>query len=215
MSRAPGTPPMFTGIVEHQGRVAALRPEPWGARLEIDPCGWHHAPGDGDSIAVNGCCLTVVVRPAPGQALRFDVVPQTLGLTTIGGLSVGESVNLEHAATAATLLGGHIVQGHVDGVGTVELVSREGGEWRTRIAAPPSVMEHAVERGSVAVDGVSLTIAAAGDGWFEVALIPATLAKTTLRDRAAGHRVNLEADVLAKMVAERVKRALAAAGARP
>ncbi|MFM8784984.1 MAG: riboflavin synthase, partial [Phycisphaerales bacterium] len=91
----------------------------------------------------------------------------------------GEAVNLEHAATAATLLGGHIVQGHVDGVGTVERVSREGGEWRTRIAAPPSVMEHAVERGSVAVDGVSLTIAAAGDGWFEVASRQALIERLT------------------------------------
>jgi riboflavin synthase len=206
---------MFTGIVEHQGRVAALRPETWGARLEVDPRGWHHAPSDGDSISVNGCCLTVVGRPAPGEPMRFDVVPQTLGLTTIGSLAPGDAVNLEHAATAATLLGGHIVQGHVDGVGTVERVSRDGGEWRTRVAAPPSVMEHAVERGSIAVDGVSLTIAAVGEGWFEVALIPATLAKTTLRDRAAGHRVNLEADVLAKMVAERVRRVLAAASPRP
>jgi riboflavin synthase len=206
---------MFTGIVEHQGAVAALRPEPWGARLEIDPRGWSHVPRDGDSVSVNGCCLTVVGSPAPGERFRFDVIPQTLGLTTIGALVAGELVNLEHAATAATLLGGHLVQGHVDGVGTVASVSTAGGEWRTRIGAPPGFMEHVVERGSVAVDGVSLTVAAVGDGWFEVALIPATLAKTTLRDRAAGSRVNLEADALAKMVAERVRRALAAASPRP
>ncbi len=206
---------MFTGIVEHQGAVAALRPEPWGARLEIDPRGWTHAPRDGDSVSVNGCCLTVVGTPRSGEPLRFDVIPQTLGLTTVGALVAGELVNLEHAATAATLLGGHIVQGHVDGVGTVASVSTAGGEWRTRVAAPPGFMEHVVERGSVAVDGVSLTVAASGEGWFEVALIPATLAKTTLRDRAAGSRVNLEADVLAKMVAERVRRALAAASPRP
>jgi riboflavin synthase len=162
-------------------------------------------------VSVNGCCLTVVGSPAPGEPLRFDVVPQTLGLTTVGGLAAGELVNLEHAATASTLLGGHIVQGHVDCVGTVAAVSTVGGEWRTRVAAPPSFMEHVVERGSVAVDGVSLTVAAAGEGWFEVALIPATLAKTTLRARAEGSRVNLEADVLAKMVAERVRRALASA----
>ncbi len=206
---------MFTGIVEHQGAVAALRPEPWGARLEIDPRGWQHVPRDGDSVSVNGCCLTVVGSPAPGAALRFDVIPQTLGLTTIGALAAGELVNLEHAATAATLLGGHLVQGHVDGVGTVALVSTAGGEWRTRVSAPPGFMEHVVERGSVAVDGVSLTVATVGEGWFEVALIPATLAKTTLRDRAPGSRVNLEADALAKMVAERVRRALAAASPRP
>lgn len=200
---------MFTGIVEHQGRVAAIRPEPWGARIEVDPCGWAHAPRDGDSIAVNGCCLTVVGTPAAGCPLRFDVVPQTLGLTTVGALRAGDEVNLEHAATASTLLGGHLVQGHVDGIGEVLAVSEAGGEWRTRIAAPPSVQPYLVERGSVAVDGVSLTVAALGDRWFEVALIPATLAKTTLRGRLAGSRVNLEADAMAKMVAEHVRRAIA------
>lgn len=206
---------MFTGIVEHQGAVAALRPEPWGARLEIDPRGWQHVPRDGDSVSINGCCLTVVGSPGAGGALRFDVVPQTLSLTTVGSLRAGDAVNLEHAATPATLLGGHLVQGHVDGVGEVLSVSTAGGEWRTRIAAPPSVAPYLVERGSVAVDGVSLTLAAVGDGWFEVTLIPATLAKTTLRDRAAGSRVNLEADALAKMVAEQVRRAMAAASPRP
>ena len=206
---------MFTGIVEHQGRVASIRAEAWGARVEIDPCGWAHSPRDGDSISVNGCCLTVVGTPGAAEPLRFDVVPQTLALTTIGTLRPGDAVNLEHAATAATLMGGHIVQGHVDGVGTVLAVGTDGGEWRTRIAAPETIMEHAVERGSIAVDGVSLTLARVGDGWFEVALIPATLAKTTLRDRVAGTSVNLESDVLAKMVAERVRRALAAASPRP
>lgn len=200
---------MFTGIVEHQGLVAALRQEPWGARLEVDPCGWPHAPRDGDSIAVDGCCLTVVGTPVAGGPLRFDVVPQTLGLTTVGALRAGDRVNLEHAATASTLLGGHLVQGHVDGIGEVLAVSEAGGEWRTRIAAPPSVQPYLVERGSVAVDGVSLTVAALGDRWFEVALIPATLAKTTLRGRLAGSRVNLEADAMAKMVAEHVRRAIA------
>ena len=206
---------MVTGLSEHQGRVAEIRPEPWGMRLEIDTCGWGHAPSDGDSIAVNGCCLTVVGTPAAGAPLRFDVIPQTLSLTTTGAFRVGDEVNLEHAATASTLLGGHLVQGHVDGIGEVLSVSTAGGEWRTRIAAPTSVMEHLTERGSVSVDGVSLTLAAVGDGWFEVTLIPATLAKTTLRVRAAGSRLNLEADCLAKMVAERVKQAMAAAAKRP
>ncbi len=206
---------MFTGIIEHQGRVAAVRPEPWGVRLEIDPCGWSHAPRDGDSIAVNGCCLTVVGTPAAGEPFRFDVIPQTLALTTVGALRAGDVVNLEHAATASTLLGGHLVQGHVDGIGEVLSVSTAGGEWRTRIGAPGSVAPYLVERGSVAVDGVSLTLAAVGDEWFEVTLIPATLAKTTLRDRAAGSRVNLEADALAKMVAEQVRRAMEAARRRP
>ena len=199
---------MFTGIVEHQGLVAALRQEPWGARLEVDPCGWPHAPRDGDSIAVNGCCLTVVGTPVAGGPLRFDVVPQTLGLTTVGALRAGDRVNLEHAATASTLLGGHLVQGHVDGIGEVLAVSEAGGEWRTRIAAPPSVQPYLVERGSVAVDGVSLTVAACGPGWFEVALIPETLERTTLRERLDGARVNIEPDVMARMIAAEVRRQL-------
>ena len=206
---------MFTGIIEHQGRVVSLRPQAWGARLEIDPCGWAHVPAGGDSIAINGCCLTVVAAPGTGGMLAFDVIPQTLSLTTIGALAAGEEVNLEHAATAATLLGGHIVQGHVDAVGEVLAVSTAGGEWRTRIAAPADVMDLAVDRGSIAVDGVSLTIAATGSGWLEVALIPTTLAKTALRDRQAGSRVNLESDPMAKMIAVQVQRALAAAAKRP
>ena len=206
---------MFTGIIEHQGRVVSLRPQAWGARLEIDPCGWAHVPAGGDSIAINGCCLTVVAAPGTGGVLAFDVIPQTLSLTTLGALSAGEEVNLEHAATAATLLGGHIVQGHVDAVGEVLAVSTAGGEWRTRIAAPIDVMDLAVDRGSIAVDGVSLTIAATGSGWFEVALIPTTLAKTALRDRQAGSRVNLESDPMAKMIAVQVQRVLAAAAKRP
>jgi riboflavin synthase len=147
--------------------------------------------------------------------LAFDVIPQTLSLTTIGALVEGEEVNLEHAATAATLLGGHIVQGHVDAVGEVLSVSTAGGEWRTRVAAPTDVMDLAVDRGSIAVDGVSLTIAATGSGWFEIALIPTTLAKTALRDRQAGSRVNLESDPMAKMIAVQVQRVLAAAAKRP
>jgi riboflavin synthase len=206
---------MFTGIIEHQGRVVSLRPQAWGARLEIDACGWAHVPAGGDSIAINGCCLTVVAAPGAGGVLAFDVIPQTLSLTTIGALAVGEEVNLEHAATAATLLGGHIVQGHVDAVGEVLAVSTAGGEWRTRIAAPVDVMDLAVDRGSIAVDGVSLTIAATGSGWFEIALIPTTLAKTALRDRQAGSRVNLESDPMAKMIAVQVQRMLAAGAKRP
>jgi riboflavin synthase len=224
---------MFTGIVQHQGTVETLRAEPWGARLVVASGRWSHRPAPGDSIAVNGCCLTVVEA---GESLAFDVVPQTLALTTIGALQAGEEVNLEHAVTPATLLGGHVVQGHVDGVGLVVGVDTRGGGWRVRIEAPAAVAPYLLERGSVAVDGVSLTIAAvhAGEGpasasaeaigsggasaavsarqpaHFEVALIPETLARTTLRHRLAGTRVNVEADVMARMVAEQVRRVLAA-----
>lgn len=198
---------MFTGLVEAQGTVVSIRPEAWGARLSVDAGGWQHVPALGDSISVNGVCLTVVERNA---ALHFDVVPQTLALTTLGALQPGEVVNLEHALAAGQLMGGHVVQGHVDGVGLVVGVDTSHGGWRTRVQAPATVTPYLVERGSIAVDGVSLTIAAAHHDWFEVALIPATLERTTLRLRLAGSRVNLEADCMARMVAEQVRRYLQA-----
>jgi riboflavin synthase len=202
---------MFTGIVQHQGTTVALAPQSSGARLIIDATTWNVQRNLGDSIAVNGCCLTLVA-PQPGAPaasatlLHFDVVPQTLNLTTLGSLQPGESVNLESAATAGSLLGGHIVQGHVDGVGRVLGIDSTGGAWRTRVQTPANVAPFMIERGSVAVDGVSLTIAALGPDWFEVALIPATLDATTLRSRLAGSRVNIEADCMARMVAEQVRR---------
>ena len=195
---------MFTGIIEHQGRVVSLRPQAWGARLEIDACGWAHVPAGGDSIAINGCCLTVVAAPGAGGMLAFDVIPQTLSLTTIGALTVGEEVNLEHAATAATLLGGHIVQGHVDAVGEVLAVSTAGGEWRTRIAAPPDGMDLAVDRGSIAVDGVSLTINAVDEASIRMMLVPHTLQQTTFGTLQVGQRLNVEFDYLTRIIAHQL-----------
>ncbi len=197
---------MFTGIIQHVGSVSALRTEPWGARLGIECVGWAHRIAVGDSVCVNGCCLTAVAVEHGGGQLEFDVVPQTLSLTTLGALQPGEPVNLESAVLASTPMGGHMVQGHVDGVGWVVGVDTSAGGWRTRIEAPASVSPLLSERGSIAVDGVSLTIAAAGAGWFEVALIPATLDHTTLRSKTAGARVNIEADCMARMVAEQVRR---------
>lgn len=133
-------------------------------------------------------------------AIRFDAVHHTLRATTLGGLSTGATVNLEHSATPATLLGGHLVQGHVDEVGEVLAVSTDGGEWRVRIGVSETFEPLLVSRGSITVEGVSLTIAALGPRWFEVVLIPETLERTTLRDRVAGDRVNLEGDCIAKMV---------------
>lgn len=195
---------MFTGLIQHQGVVSALRQQPAGVRLTIDAAGWSAQPALGDSVAVNGCCLTVAAHHA--GALEFDVIPQTLSLTTLGDLQPGETVNLELAALASTPMGGHIVQGHVDGVGRVMGVDTSGGGWLARIQAPANVRAFIVDRGSVAVDGVSLTVSATGDDWFEVALIPETLQRTTLRARLAGARVNVEADYLARLVAEQVKR---------
>lgn len=198
---------MFTGLIEQQGSVRAVHPTPTGSRIVIDASGWPREPRAGESIAVNGCCLTLVA--AEGGLLSFDAIPQTLARTTLGECKPGDRVNLERSLAFGAPVGGHLVQGHVECVGQVLGVSRAGGEWRTRVGGPAEVLAMLVERGSVAVDGVSLTVAALGDRWFEVALIPATLAKTTLRGRLAGSRVNLEADAMAKMVAEHVRRAIA------
>jgi riboflavin synthase len=175
-------------------------------RMGVECAGWAHHIEVGDSVCVNGCCLTALAVANGGGHLEFDVVPQTLSLTTLGALQPGEPVNLETAMLAATPMGGHIVQGHVDGVGWVVGVDTSSGGWRTRIEAPASVTPLLSERGSIAVDGVSLTVAAIGAGWFEVALIPATLDRTTLRSKIAGARVNVEADCMARMVAEQVRR---------
>lgn len=162
-------------------------------------------PIHGESIAVNGCCLTIADTSEPG-CLIFDVVNQTLAATTLGTLSRGDRVNLEHAVTPTTLMGGHIVQGHIDAVGTVHHVDQSSGAWRVRIDVPRQLMEAIVEKGSIAVDGVSLTVAAAGDTWFDVALIPTTLRDTTLISLTQGMRVNLETDYLAKTVVNWLQR---------
>jgi len=198
---------VFTGLVEHQGVVRAISPTAAGARIEIDAAGWPPEAKAGESIAVNGCCLTLV-DGGPG-ALRFDAIPQTLARTTMGELRAGDPVNLERSLAFGAPVGGHLVQGHVECVGTVRSVSREGGEWRTRIGAPEDTLALMTERGSVAVDGVSLTVAGIGDGWFEVALIPETLARTTLRARLEGSRVNIEPDAMARLVQAEVRRQLA------
>jgi riboflavin synthase len=215
---------MFTGIVQHVGRITAFQPTPAGVRLTLDPCGWSHRPARGDSIAVSGTCLTVVQVEA--GAWSFDVIPQTLARTTLGSMGSssasmgsasvdaarqpGRSVNLEHAVLASTPMGGHIVQGHVDGVGRVAAISTTG-EWRVRIEPPADAASSIVAQGSITVDGVSLTVAgAAADGsWFEVALIPETLARTTLASLAVGDAVNIEVDHLAKLIAREVERRLA------
>jgi len=208
---------MFTGIVQHVGRITAAQPTPAGVRLTLDPCGWSHRPARGDSIAVSGTCLTVVEVEA--CAWSFDVIPQTLARTTLGSmgsasgdaaLQPGRSVNLEHAVLASTPMGGHIVQGHVDGVGRVAAITTTA-EWRVRIEPPADAASSIVAQGSITVDGVSLTVAgAAADGsWFEVALIPETLARTTLASLAVGDAVNIEVDHLAKLIAREVERRLA------
>lgn len=203
---------MFTGLVQAVGRVESVSKTSEGVRLAVDFQPWPLKPDLGASISVSGCCLTVV--DSTGSVVAFDVVHRTLEMTTLGRLRAGARVNLESAATLQTALGGHLVQGHVDGVGRVlEVQGTE--DWRVRIGCTAEIGVHLVDRGSITVDGVSLTVARVlrGDDGavvgFEVALIPETLDRTTLRGLDQDAAVNLEADVISKMVAGHVDRLLA------
>lgn len=189
---------MFTGIVEEIGRVRAVRDLGDAIVLDIACRRVVADAAPGDSIAVAGVCLTVTGPRADG--FTADVMRESLDRTGLGALAPGDPVNLERALAAGGRLGGHIMQGHVDGVG--EVLARTPAEhWEVvRISLPGRLARYVVEKGSIAVDGVSLTVSAVGDGWFEVSLIPTTLAETTLGDRPAGATVNLEVDVLAKYV---------------
>ncbi len=189
---------MFTGIVEELGTVAEVVELGDSSRLAVRGKVVTADARHGDSIAVNGVCLTVV--DVDGDVFTADVMAETLRRTALAGIAAGDPVNLERAATLATRLGGHLVQGHVDGVG--RLVERRPAErWEAvRFALPPGLARYVVEKGSITVDGVSLTVTAVGADFFEVGLIPTTLSLTTLGRRAAGDPVNLEVDVVAKYV---------------
>jgi riboflavin synthase len=190
---------MFTGIVEELGRVAAIQALPDNAvRITIEGPTVLSDANLGDSICVNGVCLTVAEQS--GDQFTADVMSETINRTTIGDLLPGSQVNLERPVTLATRLGGHLVQGHVDAVGTVS--AREHSEnWDVVTITPPKeLLKYVVEKGSITIDGTSLTVSAVTDSTFSVSLIPATLEKTTLGIRQIGDRVNLEVDVLAKYV---------------
>lgn len=193
---------MFTGIVEEVGRIRALTPAEGGARIEIDADRVLSDARRGASIAVDGCCLTVVGRGDTWWAA--DVVAETLGRTTLGSRRVGDRVNLERPLRLDERLGGHLVQGHVDGVGRVrELLALPDSSSRVRVDAPLALLRYVAEKGSIALDGISLTVTAvhdAPDAGFEVAAVPHTLAATSLGGRRPGDAVNLEVDIVAKYV---------------
>ncbi len=193
---------MFTGLVADKGTIRAIQ----DGRLEVETAlGAHLA--EGDSVAVNGVCLSAVEPHVDGFAA--DVMPETLRRSSLGPLGPGAEVNLELPLRAGDRMGGHVVQGHVDGTGEVESVRDEGNARVVLIAAAPDLLRYVVEKGSIAVDGVSLTVSAIEDDWFEVSLIPETVERTTLGGAVAGTTVNLEVDVLAKYVEKLVSRGAA------
>jgi len=196
---------VFTGIVRERGRVVSIASSGDGARLVIAAPEAAAQAAIGDSIAVAGVCLTVV-SVADGE-VEFDAVAETMRRSSLRRLEAGADVNVEPALRAGEPLGGHYVQGHVDGVGRVRSVEPEGDGRRVRFDAPPDVLRYCVEKGSVTVEGVSLTITDVHDDCFGVALVPHTLAVTTLGALEPGDEVNLEADVLAKYVERLVTRA--------
>jgi riboflavin synthase len=188
---------VFTGLIEDVGAVEAVDAGDEGSRLriattlagEIEP---------GDSVAVNGVCLTATEVDADG--FSTEAMNQTLAVTALGGVETGAKVNLELAMRASDRLGGHIVQGHVDGVGKVAALDQDGFARRLRVGLDPALMRYAIDKGSIALDGVSLTIAALGEDWLEVSLIPETLERTNLGEAVPGRKINVECDAIAKHV---------------
>ena len=192
---------MFTGLVETIGRIHAITTVAGGKCLTVDVGAWKPRNGEfehGDSVCVCGVCLTMTSQQ--GNLLGFDVITQTLNCSRLGELSVGDAVNLESSLTANTSMGGHIVQGHVDGLGKVTKVTSTPQEFRITIAPPSELLDAIVPKGSVCIDGVSLTLASITDSTFDVALIPTTLDLTTLKNATVGQNVNLETDIVAKTI---------------
>jgi riboflavin synthase len=194
---------MFTGLIEAVGEVGEVKQVPAGLRLRIDT---HLAPelAPGDSVAVNGVCLTVVSGDASG--VHMDVGPETLRVTALGALRRASLVNLERPLRADSRLGGHFVQGHVDAVGTIEDIRREGDCWWVTVRYPASLAANIVRKGSIAVDGISLTVAGVDDRRLDVQIIPFTWENTNLRNARVGESVNIECDILGKYVLRALER---------
>lgn len=189
---------MFTGIIEELGKVKDLRREASGGRLTIAASLVLDGTAIGDSISVNGVCLTVVEMRKTG--FSADVANETLKVTNLGELKVGQAVNLERALRLSAKVGGHLVTGHVDGVGRVREKRQEGNSWRVFFDAPANVLRYVIRKGSIAIDGISLTVADADASGFSVAMIPHTAKLTTLGSKGPGESVNLESDIIGKYV---------------
>jgi riboflavin synthase len=204
---------MFTGIIETVGVVRQVLPKGGQMQLVIDLNGLADGTQLGDSIAVSGVCLTVC--RLTGSEAAFDVSTETLAHSTLNTLRPGGKVNLERAMSAAGRFGGHIVQGHVDGLGRIAAIRKQADFATFRIQAPPELLDQMVRKGSVAVDGISLTVAALDPTGFEVALIPTTLRETTWHDAKIGDPVNLETDILIKVVKKQLEKILPADNLTP
>jgi riboflavin synthase alpha subunit len=194
---------MFTGIIQAIGAVQRMHRTAFGAQIVIDPAEWDYRPREGDSVAVNGVCLTYNPSVDSSQSLlAFDIVRETLQRSTLGGIRPGNRVNLEPALTPQTPLGGHIVQGHVDGVGRIHQLQRGTDQWWLTIEVEADLVAYIVPKGSIAIDGISLTIASVEPAQrrFSVALIPTTIAQTTLGEAGEGQSVNLETDMVVKTI---------------
>jgi riboflavin synthase len=196
---------MFTGLIQDMGEIQSLQHRGGGASLTISTQLDLRSVKVGDSVAVEGVCLTVV--EVSGRTFSVEVSPETLGRTTLASLKKGQPVNLETALKMSDPLGGHLVSGHVDGTGEIAEITREGNSWRYRFRVPPEVGRYLIEKGSVAVDGISLTVAECRDQGFTVSVIPHTAGRTTLGKKKAGDKVNLENDLIAKYVEKFVHQA--------
>ena len=191
---------MFTGLIEGVAKVVRLSPSGEAARLRLDLAALAEGVAVGDSVAVNGACLTATL--ATGPVVEFDVSAETIRVTTLGSLRTGDEVNIERPLRVGDRLGGHFVLGHVDAIGTVASVERSAGQTTLQVTAGPEVIACLVAKGSIAVDGISLTVADIGADRFLVAIIPHTLQSTTLRNKSVGDCVNIELDVIGKYVAQ-------------
>lgn len=188
---------MFTGLIQDVGTVESVESGADGARIRVATA-LASEIGLGDSVAVNGCCLTAT--SVDGAGFETEAMNQTLSVTALDGIAAGDRVNLELAMRASDRLGGHIVQGHVDGVGEVLSVEQDGFAKRLRVGLPEGLARYAIDKGSIALNGVSLTVAELGEDWIEVSLIPETLERTTLGEVEPGRKLNVEGDVVAKYV---------------
>ena len=193
---------MFTGIIEETGAVESIHPGDKSVRLTISLRKTGVGLSEGDSLAVNGCCLTVVEISSKGRGkvVQFDLLKETWGLTNLKVCRAGSAVNLERSLEAGGRLGGHFVTGHIDGIGKILTWERKGEDYQLQVAAPDSVMRYIVHKGSIAVDGISLTVASVEKSHFTIWIIPHTFNQTALKERAAGDSVNLETDILGKYV---------------